>query len=218
MKKQLYTILAGTAILASISISSCKGSDNKADMDDTATAQEDVDITDINIAETNINEISLPEDTADIEKEMPTLQADSAKAAVADAKTTASDPVAKKYASAKVDHTGFTTTPSGLMYKQVRPGKGPKPSSPSTVVKVHYTGKLLDGTVFDSSYERNEPIDFPLNRVIKGWTEGVQLMNVGSKYEFIIPAALAYGAQGTPGGPIGPNQDLYFEVELLGIQ
>jgi FKBP-type peptidyl-prolyl cis-trans isomerase len=81
---------------------------------------------------------------------------------------------------------------------------------------VHYEGKLLDGTVFDSSVQRGEPAEFALNRVIPGWTEGVQLMTVGSKYRFWVPSDLAYGETGTP-GPIGPNQTLMFEVELLGI-
>ena len=85
-------------------------------------------------------------------------------------------------------------------------------------MKVHYTGKHLNGEVFDSSVERGEPIDFPLNRVIPGWTEGVQLMKEGAKYQFLIPSSLGYGPNGTPGGPIAPNEDLYFEVELLEVQ
>jgi FKBP-type peptidyl-prolyl cis-trans isomerase len=84
-------------------------------------------------------------------------------------------------------------------------------------VKVHYTGKLLDGTVSDSSEERGQTISFPHNGVIKGWTEGLQLMKEGAKYEFIIPSYLAYGEHGTPGGPIGPNATLYFEVELFKV-
>lgn len=108
-------------------------------------------------------------------------------------------------------------TPSGLQYEVLQEGTGAKPTATSTV-KVNYEGKLIDGTVFDSSYERGEPISFPLNRVIPGWTEGLQLMSVGSKYRFYIPSELAYGEQGTPGGPIGPNCALIFEVELLGIE
>lgn len=118
----------------------------------------------------------------------------------------------------KVDTTGYTTTKSGLKYKEVRKGTGRQPSGPNAVVKVHYAGKHLDGTVFDSSYDRGEPISFPLNRVIPGWTEGVQLMKEGAKYQFIIPSGLAYGSTGTPGGSIAPNEDLYFEVELLEVQ
>lgn len=110
---------------------------------------------------------------------------------------------------------GVVTTASGLQYEVLKPGNGPKPSASDTV-KVHYHGTLIDGTVFDSSVERDEPVEFPLDRVIKGWTEGVQLMPVGSKYKFYIPSALAYGERGTQ-GPIGPNATLIFEVELLEI-
>lgn len=108
-----------------------------------------------------------------------------------------------------------TTTDSGLQYTVLTPGEGDKPSSSDTVT-VHYTGRLLDGTVFDSSVERGEPLAFPLNRVIPGWTEGVQLMSPGAKYRFWIPAGLAYGEQAPPA--IGPNQVLDFEVELLQIE
>lgn len=116
-----------------------------------------------------------------------------------------------------VDTTGYTTTASGLKYKVVKEGTGAMPKAEDTV-EVHYTGKLLDGTVFDSSVERGETISFPLNGVIKGWTEGLQLMKEGAKYEFIIPPYLAYGEHGTPGGPIGPNATLYFEVELFKVK
>lgn len=116
-----------------------------------------------------------------------------------------------------VDTTGYTTTASGLKYKVVKEGTGAMPKAEDTV-EVHYTGKLLDGTVFDSSVERGEPAIFPLNRVIPGWTEGLQLMKEGAKYEFIIPPYLAYGERGTPGGPIGPNATLYFEVELFKVK
>ena len=110
---------------------------------------------------------------------------------------------------------GVKTTPSGLQYTVISEGLGPKPTASSTV-KVHYTGKLIDGTTFDSSVDRGEPIEFPLNGVIKGWTEGVQLMSKGSKYKFFIPADLAYGDRGA-GNAIGPNETLVFEVELLDI-
>jgi FKBP-type peptidyl-prolyl cis-trans isomerase len=110
---------------------------------------------------------------------------------------------------------GVQTTDSGLQYKVLTMGDGAKPAATDTV-KVHYRGTLLDGTEFDSSYARNEPISFALNRVIAGWTEGVQLMPIGSKFEFYIAPELAYGDGG--GGPIPPNSTLVFEVELLDIE
>ncbi len=108
-------------------------------------------------------------------------------------------------------------TASGLMYEVLKEGNGPKPTDTS-IVKVHYTGTLIGGKVFDSSVERGEPVTFPLNGVIPGWTEGVQLMAVGSKYKFYIPGNLAYGPQGMPQAGIGPNETLIFEVELLSIE
>ncbi|HOO83689.1 MAG TPA: FKBP-type peptidyl-prolyl cis-trans isomerase [Prolixibacteraceae bacterium] len=110
---------------------------------------------------------------------------------------------------------GITVTESGLQYEVEKEGEGAKPTATSTV-KVHYHGTTIDGEVFDSSVERGEPIEFPLNGVIKGWTEGLQLMSVGSKYKFYIPSDLAYGARGA-GGNIGPNSALIFEVELISI-
>jgi peptidyl-prolyl cis-trans isomerase A (cyclophilin A) len=107
------------------------------------------------------------------------------------------------------------TTPSGLKYIVIQEGTGNKPVATSNV-KVHYTGMFLDGKVFDSSVQRGETIDFGLNQVIKGWTEGVQLMPEGSKYKFYIPSNLAYGERGA-GGVIPPNADLIFEIELIKI-
>lgn len=109
---------------------------------------------------------------------------------------------------------GVKTTSSGLQYEVLKEGNGPKPSGPSATVKVHYRGTLLSGEEFDSSYKRGEPIEFQLDRVIKGWSEGVQLMNVGSKYKFYIPPDLAYGDREV-GGVIPPGSTLIFEVELL---
>jgi len=108
---------------------------------------------------------------------------------------------------------GVITTDSGLQYKVLQEGDGVSPDSTDTV-RVQYKGMLLDGTVFDSSYKRNKPATFPLNRVIPGWTEGVQLMKEGAKYKFWIPGKLAYGQNPPPNSPIGPNQTLVFEVEL----
>ena len=109
---------------------------------------------------------------------------------------------------------GVQVTDSGLQYKVVVMGKGAKPAA-SDKVTVHYRGTLLNGEEFDSSYSRNQPTSFQLDQVIPGWTEGLQLMPVGSKFMFFIPPDLAYGAAG--GGPIGPNSTLIFDVELLSI-
>ena len=121
----------------------------------------------------------------------------------------------QKFLAENISKEGVQTTESGLQYKVLTMGEGAKPAATNTV-KVHYRGTLLDGTEFDSSYARNEPISFALNRVITGWTEGVQLMPVGSKFIFYIAPDLAYGAAG--GGPIPPNSTLIFEVELLDIE
>jgi FKBP-type peptidyl-prolyl cis-trans isomerase len=109
------------------------------------------------------------------------------------------------------------TTASGLKYQVLKQGTGTVSPKATDSVKVHYHGTLLNGTVFDSSVQRNEPISFPLNRVIAGWTEGLQLMKVGDKFKFEIPANLAYG-ENSPTPTIPPNSTLVFEVELLGIE
>lgn len=110
----------------------------------------------------------------------------------------------------------YAVTPTGLKYIVEKTGTGARPGATDEVT-VHYTGRLLDGTVFDSSVSRGEPATFPLNRVIAGWTEGLQLMQEGSKYVFYIPSDLAYGAQGAPQGGIPPYADLIFEVELIKV-
>lgn len=111
---------------------------------------------------------------------------------------------------------GVVTTESGLQYKIITPGTGAIPTAAQTV-KVHYEGKLLNETIFDSSFERGEPLDLGVSQVITGWTEALQLMKVGAKWELYIPYNLAYGERGAPPG-IGPFQTLIFTVELLGIQ
>ena len=111
---------------------------------------------------------------------------------------------------------GVTTTASGLQYTVMKPGDGAQPVATDEVT-VHYHGTLIDGAVFDSSVERGSPATFPLNRVIKGWTEGLQLMKIGAKYKFFIPSDLAYGPQ-RRSEKIGPNCALVFEVELISIK
>jgi len=112
---------------------------------------------------------------------------------------------------------GVKTLPSGLQYKVLTGGKGKTPKATDTVT-VQYRGTLIDGTEFDSSYKRGQPATFPVGGVIKGWTEGLQLMKEGSKWQLFIPSDLAYGEKGTQGGPIGPNAVLIFEVELVSIK
>lgn len=111
---------------------------------------------------------------------------------------------------------GIKTTSSGLQYKVLKDGEGPMPKATDTVT-VNYRGTLVDGTEFDSSYKRGEPATFPVNGVIPGWVEALQLMKVGSKFQLFIPSGLAYGERGA-GQQIGPNSSLIFEVELLSIQ
>ena len=114
---------------------------------------------------------------------------------------------------------GWTTTESGLQYRRVGAAKpGGKQPIATDTVKVHYRGTFVDGREFDSSYSRNEPAEFPLNRVIKGWTEGVALMREGEKFEFVIPAALGYGDRWVGGDDLPPNSTLLFTVELLEVQ
>lgn len=127
-------------------------------------------------------------------------------------KSEANKAAGEKFLAENKAKEGVKTTASGLQYKVITEGSGESPKT-TDIVKVNYEGKLIDGTVFDSSYERGEPIEFPLGQVIKGWTEGVQLMKKGAKYEFYIPSDLAYGEAGNPG--IEPNSTLLFTVELL---
>jgi FKBP-type peptidyl-prolyl cis-trans isomerase len=111
----------------------------------------------------------------------------------------------------------FASTPSGLQYRVLRKGAGANPKA-TDAVKVNYHGWLDDGKVFDSSYKRGEAIEFGLNQVIPGWTEGMQLVGKGGMIELVIPSNLGYGPRGTPGGPIPPNATLHFLVELLEVR
>lgn len=122
---------------------------------------------------------------------------------------------AKKFLAENKTKEGVKTTASGLQYKVLKDGTGPNPKATDTV-KVNYRGTTIEGTEFDSSYKRGQPASFPVNRVIKGWTEALQLMKVGSKYQLFVPADLAYGEKGA-GSDIGPNATLIFDVELLGV-
>jgi FKBP-type peptidyl-prolyl cis-trans isomerase FkpA len=133
---------------------------------------------------------------------------------MAKAKKNAAD--GEAFLAANGKKPGVKTTATGLQYEVITEGKGAKPK-PTDVVKVNYKGSLLDGTVFDDSSQHGGPASIPLPAVVPGWREGISLMPVGSKYRFWIPAALGYGEQGTPGGPIPPNATLVFEVELLDV-
>jgi FKBP-type peptidyl-prolyl cis-trans isomerase FklB len=122
----------------------------------------------------------------------------------------------EKFLAENKTKPGVKTTASGLQYKVLKEGSGPSPKETDTVV-TNYRGTLINGTEFDSSYKRNEPVTFPVSGVIKGWSEALQLMKKGSKYQLFVPAALAYGPRGA-GQDIGPNETLIFEVELLDIK
>lgn len=121
-----------------------------------------------------------------------------------------------KFLADNAKKSGVKTLPSGLQYSVIKEGKGAKPKE-TDVVKTHYHGTLIDGTVFDSSVDRGEPATFPVNGVIKGWVEALQLMSVGSKWKLFVPSDLAYGDNGMP-PTIGPGETLIFEVELISIE
>lgn len=138
------------------------------------------------------------------------------RAAEMQAKAQANTAEGAAFLAANQEKPGVVATASGLQYQVLEEGDGAKPTA-EDVVRVHYKGTLLDGTEFDSSYERGEPAMFALQQVVPGWQEGIALMPVGSKYRLWIPSDLAYGEMGTPNGEIGPNATLVFEVELLEI-
>ena len=148
---------------------------------------------------------------AELQKDM--MQKQQAQAAVAGEKNKAEG---QAFFAKNKTAQGVVTLPSGLQYKILKAGEGKKPTGDDTVV-CHYRGTLINGTEFDSSYKKNEPVTFPLKGVIKGWTEALQLMPVGSKWQLFIPSELAYGDRGA-GGAVPPNATLIFEVELLSIK
>ena len=135
----------------------------------------------------------------------------------AESKAASNVEAAAAFMAAESKKPGMKKTASGLMYEVLVMGKGPKPTADNTV-SVNYEGTLIDGTIFDSSYERGQPATFPLNGVIPGWTEGLQLMPLGSTFRFVIPADLAYGNTPPPGSNIQPGSTLVFKVELLKIE
>ncbi|ATJ81094.1 FKBP-type peptidyl-prolyl cis-trans isomerase [Halomonas beimenensis] len=141
-------------------------------------------------------------------------EAMAARAAEAEQQAEANKAEGEAYMAENAEQEGVTTTDSGLQYRELESGDGASPGADDTV-EVHYEGQLIDGTVFDSSYERGEPVSFRVGQVIEGWQEALQLMDVGDTWEIVIPSDLAYGARGQ--GPIGPHETLVFKVELLDV-
>jgi len=173
-----------------------------------------MDSTDMLIADDKVQEIVQSYFKSKQEADMKKQQEEAAKKAeeeFADEKV-----AGEKFLEENTTKEGVEITESGLQYIVMKEGTGEKPT-PTSTVKVHYHGTLADGTVFDSSVDRGEPAQFGVGQVIPGWTEGLQLMSVGSKYKFFIPQELAYGATPRPGGVIKPFAPLVFEVELLEI-
>ncbi len=157
--------------------------------------------------------MTIEEAKAEVQSFFQGLQAKQEEAAKAMAEINAKS--GQEFLDANGKRTEVNVLPSGLQYEVLEEGKGPKPG-PGDQVTVHYTGKLIDGTVFDSSEDRGEPATFGVTQVIPGWVEALQLMNAGSKWRLFIPSQLAYGPQGA-GGVIGPNQTLIFDVTLIEV-
>lgn len=157
--------------------------------------------------------MTIDEAKAEIQTYFQALEAKQREAAAAMGKVNAE--AGEKFLAENGQRPEVVTTPSGLQYEVLQQGEGPKPAAHDQV-KVHYTGRLLDGTVFDSSVERGEPATFGVTQVIPGWVEALQMMNAGSRWRLYIPSALAYGPNGA-GGAIGPNATLIFDVELLEV-
>ncbi len=182
--------------------------------------QQDVTDLDVDAFTQAINDVFAGEELAMSDEEMAeSLMAFQQEAMAAREAETAQQAEANRaegeaYLAENAEQDGVTITDSGLQYRALESGDGETPATDDTV-EVHYEGKLIDGTVFDSSYERGEPVSFQVGQVIPGWQEALQLMNVGDVWEIVIPSDLAYGDQGQ--GPIGPNETLIFKVELLGI-
>jgi FKBP-type peptidyl-prolyl cis-trans isomerase len=153
-----------------------------------------------------MNEQQVKDTMSAFEKDMSTKMEEKGKEAAS---------AGEKFLTENKSKPGVKTTASGLQYKVIKEGNGAQPKATDTVT-VNYRGTFTDGTEFDSSYKRGEPVSFPLSGVIAGWTEGVQLMKVGAKYQFVVPAKLGYGPNGRPGIP--PNSTLVFEVELLDVK
>lgn len=141
-------------------------------------------------------------------------EAMAAREAEAEQQAAANRAEGEAYLAENAEQDGVTVTDSGLQYRELESGDGATPGADDTV-EVHYEGTLIDGTVFDSSFDRGEPVSFQVDQVIEGWQEALQLMSVGDTWEVVIPADLAYGTQGQ--GPIGPHETLIFKVELLDV-
>jgi FKBP-type peptidyl-prolyl cis-trans isomerase FklB len=160
------------------------------------------------------NELEMSEEEMNSTMQAFQQQAMQERAAEAEKEAESNKAAGEAYQAENAEQDGVTVTDSGLQYREIESGDGASPNDGDTV-KVNYEGKLIDGTVFDSSYERGEPVSFQVGQVIEGWQEALKMMDVGDTWEVVIPAELAYGTRGQ--GPIGPNETLDFKVELLDV-